>query len=117
MQKLQGTWVVASGQANGETLPEEFVKNIVLTIKGSAYTAVINEQTDKGTFKINAGKQPMEMDIDSENADAGHLLGIYEVGPETLKVCYAHNGAARPKSFSTKDVENVFMFDYKRKKE
>jgi uncharacterized protein (TIGR03067 family) len=117
LQKLQGSWQATGGQANGEPLPPETINNIVVTIKGATYTAAINDQTDHGRFTINASKQPKEMDIVSDNADAGKLLGIYEVGPDRLRVCYAQGGAARPKSFATAGDERLLLIDYKRKKE
>ena len=116
-QKLQGTWQVTSGQANGEAIPAETISSIVLTIKGNSYTALINDQTDRGSFTIDASKDPKQIDVHPENADVGQLFGIYEIGPDSLRVCYARQGAARPKAFATGDDERLLLLEYKRKKE
>src|SRR5882724_10958125 len=100
LDKLQGKWQVAAGQANGEPIPEEIITNISLTITGTNYTAVIPEGTDHGNFTIDSSKGPKQMDIHSETGDNPQLVGIYETGPDSLRVCLARQGAARPATFS-----------------
>ena len=117
LEKLQGKWQVAAGQANGEPIPPEIITNISLTITGTNYSAVIPEGTDHGNFTIDSSKEPKQMDIHSETGDNPQLVGIYETGPDTLRVCLARQGAARPKTFSTKEDERLLLLDYKRKKE
>ena len=117
LDKLQGKWQVAAGQANGEPIPEEIITNISLTITGTNYTAVIPEGTDHGNFTIDSSKGPKQMDIHSETGDNPQLVGIYETGPDSLRVCLARQGAARPATFSTKDDERLLLLEYKRKKE
>ena len=117
LDKLQGKWQVAAGQANGEPIPEEIITNISLTIIGTNYSAVIPEGTDHGNFTIDSSKEPKQMDIHSETGDNPQLVGIYETGPDSLRVCLARQGASRPATFSTKDDERLLLLDYKRKKE
>ena len=117
LDKLQGKWQVAAGQANGEPIPEEIITNISLTITGTNYTAVIPEGTDHGNFTIDSSKGPKQMDIHSETGDNPQLVGIYETGPDSLRVCLARQGAARPATFSTKDDKRLLLLEYKRKKE
>ena len=117
LQKLQGSWQVVRGQANGEAVPAETITNIVVTIKGSNYTALLNDRTDQGTVKINGSKQPKQMDIHPDSAsDDTQLLGIYEVGPDTLRVCYSRRGAPRPTAFATAGDERLLLLEYIRKK-
>ena len=117
LDKLQGKWQVAAGQANGEPIPEEIITNISLTITGTNYTAVIPEGTDHGNFTIDSSKGPKQIEIHSETGDNPQLAGIYETGADSLRVCLARQGGARPATFSTKDDERLLLLEYKRKKE
>src|SRR5262245_60705086 len=47
--------------------------------------------------------------------DSGQtLLGIYEVGPDNLRVCYARRGDPRPKTFATAQDSGRLLVVYKR---
>ena len=117
LEKLQGKWQVAAGQSNGEPIPQEIITNISLTITGTNYAAVIPEGTDHGNFTIDSSKEPKQMDIHSEAGDHPQLVGIYETGLDSLRVCLAREGAARPQTFATKDDERLLLLEYKRNKE
>jgi len=117
IQKLQGIWQATSGQANGDALPSEMIATIVLTVKGTNYTSVIGERNDKGFLSIDSTKQPKQMDVHVESGDNPHLLGIYETGPDHLRLCFATESPDRPKSFSKGNDQGYLLLDYKRKKE
>ena len=117
LEKLEGNWQVISGQANGEPIPPETITNISLSIKGTNYEAVIGDGNDHGHFSIDPSKTPRQMDIHSEREDNPHLLAIYEITSDLLRVCLGRQGAERPKSFATADDERLLLFEYKRKKE
>jgi len=63
IKKLQGIWNVIAMEANGDSLPQEEVTNIVVTIQDSGYTVKLNEGTDHGTFSIDMFSEPRQMDI------------------------------------------------------
>lgn len=115
-QKLEGSWQAVRGEANGEALPSETVAGIVVTIKGHSYTAEFGSQTDHGSLSVDSSKQPKEMDIQPDGVD-GKLVGIYEVGPDNLRVCYARQGAGRPKKFEAGADSRLLLIEYKRKKQ
>ena len=118
LQKLQGTWRATHGEANGSELPVENMTNTVLTIKDQSYSVASNDFNDHGTFKINPSTTPKQMDIHPDNfADDRNLLAIYEVGPDSLKMCYGRGAGERPKSFSTDGGERLLFIEYKRNKE
>jgi len=116
VDKLQGSWQATKGQANGEALPDEMITGISLTVKGMNYTSVIGDRNDHGTLKLDSSKQPKQMDVQSETEDHPHLVGIYEAGADMLRLCFATQGADRPKSFTGNDP-GMFLIEYKRKKE
>ena len=117
IQQLQGQWQATSVEVNGAALPSEDAANIVVTVKEMAYTALINERSDQGKFTIDPSKQPKQMDIhpDSGPDDGKRLSAIYEVGPETLRVCYAPEGTERPTDFSATENSGRLLITYKRK--
>src|SRR5262249_199546 len=98
---LQGQWDLASAEADGAPVESEDLKAVVLTIKNDAYSVVFPDRTDEGTLKLDAAKQPHQMDIlPGSGPNSGQtLLGIYQLDGRTLQVCYGRDGAARPTEF------------------
>jgi len=119
IKRLQGTWQVVGLEADGTAVPSEYITNIVTVIAGSNYRVVNNDKVDRGVLTIVPSETPRQMDIRPTLGDnAGRTLpGIYEVGPDTLKVCFAQEGTKRPTSFSTADDASFLLMTYKRKQE
>ncbi len=53
------------------------------------------------------------MDVTTDSGD--EIPAIYEAGADTLKVCYALNGAARPTEFKSAEGSDHVLAVYKRK--
>lgn len=81
VKKLEGTYVMVSGEAKGEKLPEKTIKNAKLTIEGNKHIAHVGEDTIIGTHKLDPTKKPKEIDaMDTEGPFKGTTtLGIYKV--------------------------------------
>jgi uncharacterized protein (TIGR03067 family) len=112
---LQGTWVVTSlnGQAPPEGTPE-----LTLTFTGGTYHQTLGgEVNERGTFKVDASKKPMTIDLAiTEGADAGKAqLGVIEVTGATMRANLDAPGAGqRPPDFTIK--EGFLMFVATKKK-
>ncbi|MCE9527316.1 MAG: TIGR03067 domain-containing protein, partial [Planctomycetales bacterium] len=65
LKKMAGDWTPVLMQLNGKKQPEELLKSIKLTIKGNKYNTVVGKEKDEGTLKLDATKEPREMDITS----------------------------------------------------
>jgi uncharacterized protein (TIGR03067 family) len=52
-----------------------------------------------GTFKLDATKNPREMDSTSDEKEVSP--GIYELEPDSYKICFAPAGKPRPTKFSS----------------
>lgn len=115
--KLQGVWQATAAEQDGSSLPSENITSILVTIKGSSYEVVLSDRTDRGTFTVDPSKQPAQMDIHPGTGQAEGLTlpAIYEVGPDSLRVCYARGDATRPTSFATTDDSRLLLIIYKRK--
>ena len=117
LKQLQGVWKVDTVEIDGAPVAAENVSGLSVSIKGSSYIFHNQEGDHPGTFKLDPSKQPKQMDIrPGDGPDEGQTLpGIYEVGPETFRVCYANKqGAARPGSFGTEQDSGRLLVSYKK---
>lgn len=88
-EKLQGTWIEV-GDENEARLT---------TIQGDVITTGNPErQKDKATFKLNASRNPKEIDVTTESGRVRR--GIYALESDTWKICFNNAGGDRPISFS-----------------
>jgi uncharacterized protein (TIGR03067 family) len=115
-KKLQGDWVLASGERNGEKFPEEVAKSMKRTIAGDKFTVTRNDEAvAKGTFTLDPSKKPKAIDVKVEGTDQS-IHGIYELDGDTFKMCYAAPGKERPKEFTTKADSGHTLAVWKRAK-
>jgi len=113
LERLQGNWSVGELVMNGQKLPAEALASANLKIKASAYSLEGDSGSSHGTLKLGESAHPKLMDVSSD--DGAELLGIYEISGDTFKVCYAVNGAARPKEFKSAEGSDHVLATYKRK--
>lgn len=113
VQKLTGTYVMASGESRAEKLSEESIKGAKMTIEGEKYTATFGGDSVKGTLKVDPTKTPKE--IDATDSEGKTILGIYKFEKEQLTVCFAPPGKERPKEFSVKAGTGDFIHVWKKK--
>src|SRR5262245_46703706 len=101
LDKMQGTWLLVSGERDGKKFSEEEIKQSKLIIKDNTFRIPRSEvgTSHEGTFKIDPGKKPKEIDsINGSGKDKGKTwLGIYELDGDLKKVCFAPPGKERPK--------------------
>jgi uncharacterized protein (TIGR03067 family) len=119
LDQMQGTWRRTSAQMNGQSLPEEALKNTTLTIKGDEYTLEEKGgETRKGTFKLDPSKSPKQIDLmPAEGPNKGKTLpGIYELDGDTLRYCINLQGKDRPTEFASKQGSGNALFGNKRAK-
>jgi uncharacterized protein (TIGR03067 family) len=108
LKQLQGKWVMVSCERDGEKLSEEEISTYRRTIKGNKYTVTFKagDGTHElhGTITLDPTKRPKAIDaIRTEGESKGQpMLGIYELGGKTQKVCFAPVGQDRPTEFSSK---------------
>ncbi len=118
LKKLEGTWLVISGEDNGKKLSDETLKNARLTFEGEKHTVKAGDTTYKGTHKLDPTKQPKAIDImDTEGPFKNKtVLGIYALDGDEFKLCYAAPGKDRPKDFSGKEGTGNYYHVWKREK-
>jgi uncharacterized protein (TIGR03067 family) len=112
LAKLQGDWVPEEMIWNGEKVPTEALGTIKLKIKDKTYSVEADNGPDSGTFKLDESAKPKSMDI--INGSGAEMRAIYEIGADTVKVCYAINGSSRPTEFKAEEGSNRLLATYKR---
>ncbi|HZU36611.1 MAG TPA: TIGR03067 domain-containing protein [Gemmataceae bacterium] len=101
---LRGTWTCVSAIANGKPVPEAVRRALRLELGRHTYRTYRNKtRLFDGTYVIHAAGGSPQIDItsvDEENKDKT-ALGIYTLKGDTLKLCYAMPGQARPQKFES----------------
>ena len=119
LKQLQGTWRLAAGEANGETINADDLGSIVVSVKDDTYEVKANDNTDGGTFSLDPSKSPKEMNVrPTSGNDAGKTIrAIYELDGDTFRACYGDADGDRPTAFKTGSDGGRMMVTYKRKKD
>lgn len=118
VKAMEGKWTVASAEAGGQSVDSEDLRALVVTIAGDHYELMTKEGPDAGTLKLDETQKPKTMDAtDTEGFDAGKVIrAIYELTGDTMRVCYALDGSARPTEFATKEGSPWLLITYQRQK-
>jgi len=117
LDKMQGTWNLVSAMEDGTALPEDEVKQTTIVVKGEIFRfpGLAEDATARaGTFKLDAAKNPKEMDTTSDEKEVS--LGIYELEPDSYKVCFAPPGKPRPTNFSSQPGSGRILQVWERQK-
>jgi uncharacterized protein (TIGR03067 family) len=102
LAQLQGEWMMLSGSADGQPMPEEMRKEMKRMCKGDEITVMMGAQVFlKAKFTLDPTKKPKTIDYDmTEGFSKGKKqLGIYELNGDTFKACFNSPGAERPTEF------------------
>jgi uncharacterized protein (TIGR03067 family) len=87
MAKLQGTWKLVSVTQGGQAIPNATGgKNVVWTFEKDKATFKVDDKTDTGTYKIDAAKKPMHLDLSKGKEPKDNAQAIFVVDGDTLKV-------------------------------
>jgi uncharacterized protein (TIGR03067 family) len=108
LEALQGEWVMHSSERDGKKMTEEEVKGFHRTVKGNAYSVLIDTEDGqrelKGTITLDPSRNPKWIDAKMTNGSmAGKtLLGIYKLEDGRQTVCFAPPEQKRPTAFDSK---------------
>jgi len=124
LKDLTGSYTIAGFEKAGEADAGNFAKTIqAVTIKGNKLTMSFKEEgkTDEksATITVDASKKPIHIDLKPADGPKKDelVLGVLEVGEDTLKLCWNDGPKKRPTdATSTKENKN-FLITLKRVKE
>jgi uncharacterized protein (TIGR03067 family) len=118
-KKFQGTWTFASVEAGGKEQPAAEFKTMTVTFEGDKFTVKKGDKAIQvGTQKLDPSRSPKTIDVKvTEGLSKGaHMLGIYEIKGDTLKVCFDPEGKKRPTEFTSAADSQTFVAVHKRVK-
>ena len=110
--KIEGRWKVASVDLAGMSVPGLADAELVLADGKKVFT-LPDGRVEKGTYQLNAARQPGEIDATTEGKD-GTEKGIYAVDGDTLKLCLATGGGQRPREFATRKGSDQILIVLRR---
>lgn len=118
MEKIQGTWMVESGQEGGKALEAGKVKGTMVTITADTITVKEGDQKREMTYKLDPAKNPKTIDLTTtQGTDKGKTAqGIYSLEGDSLKICFTIPGKDRPIAFDTRADSKEMLFTMKKAK-
>ena len=118
--RLQGTWTLIAGEADGKALPENELAGGRLVLKGDDYMVTLaGKGTVTGTQTLDTAKNPRQIDIrDASGSNSGKAcFGIYELEGDEFRVAFASSGKPRPTNFATTADSGQWMHVWHRVQE
>ena len=119
-KKYEGTWQVVSLEVDGNKAADEDAKKITVVNEADGKWAIEVEGKiiARGTSQIDPTKKPRAADLTVTEGDGKGqtVLGIYEFGEDSRKVCLAPAGKARPAEFSSTAANGHVLAVLKRMK-
>lgn len=113
---IQGIWKIVGFEtpqgkdANFEGATLDFDKD------GKNLVFTKENETKKGTFRLNPAGKPKEIDIKPGDEDKT-FEGIYQLDKDKLKICLSpENGEGRPSEFALKDGKKYILVTLERAK-
>jgi uncharacterized protein (TIGR03067 family) len=104
-KQIEGTWRVVAFVFDGKKGSKEDARKLTV-VNGSDGTWSLrsdDKEMIKGTSTIDPTNKPKTIDftITQGEGKGNQHLGIYELGEETRKLCFASPGKERPTEFSS----------------
>ncbi len=119
-KQIEGTWRVVAVEVNGNKATEEDARKLTVVNGSDGTWSLISEgkQISKGTSTIDPTKKPKTIDFtptEGEGKGKQHL-GIYELGKNTRKMCFAPPEKERPNEFSSMPGSEHILVTFEREK-
>ncbi len=110
-ESLKGNWSIVSMKLDGQSAPEEVVKNFRCHFEEKTYNNTIGgEVIEEGSYTMDASKTPKTIDFDIKKGhDQGKKqLGIYKLDGDKLTLVLTEPGSTtRPKSFKAEAGDSL----------
>ncbi len=117
---IEGTWKVAALEVDGNKAMDEDAKKLTVVNGSDGTWSLVSEGKEicKGTSTIDPTKKPKTIDFTVTEGDGkgNQYLGIYELGENTRKLCFAPAGKGRPTEFSTTAGSELILVTFEREK-
>ena len=123
LEKLKGTWAIASITYDGGEVPGDIVSKLKFEVKGDQWTVKGEDEVAKeygqATLKLDASAKPRLIDfhVGVGSEKGAEIEGIYEWnGADEIKICAKVIGKERPTEFASAENSRVALMVLKREK-
>jgi uncharacterized protein (TIGR03067 family) len=118
--RIKGTWRIIVLVADGNTAMEADARKLTV-VNGSDGTWSLRsegKEISKGISNFDPTKSPKTIDFTPTEGEAkgDQFLGIYELGENTRKMCFAPVGKMRPSDFSSSPGSGHICVTFEREK-
>jgi len=120
LEKIQGTWTIASGSYGGEDIEADVASKLQLEFKGDQLLLKGDEEVVKDyakiTLKLDPSVKPKAIDFAvGQGGEKGTVIeGIYEINGDELKICATIGAKQRPTEFKSPENSQVALLTLKR---
>jgi uncharacterized protein (TIGR03067 family) len=117
-EKLQGTWVAVSGEANGQQAPQEAVRGFKMFVRGDRITFTPETDQRESSFKLDPSQHPKAIVITPlDGPRKGRpQRGLYSFEKGYLKLCVNNEKEQSPIEFATKPGDGLRLLVLKRQR-
>ena len=120
LKQYEGTWRVVALEVNGNKVRDEDAKKLTV-VNGSDGTWSLrseDQEISKGTSTIDPTKKPKTINFTPTEGEGkgNEYLGIYELGENTRRLCFALPGKERPTEFSSTAGSEHILVTFEREK-
>lgn len=117
LDAMQGDWAGDKMTRGGFAMSDDDAGALFRTVKGEGYTlSRFRKKVGSGIFKLDASKDPKEIDIVADGPKKVTIKGIYKIDKDTMTMCYGAPTEERPKAFESKEGTGTTLIVWKREK-
>ena len=113
-----GTWQVTAIENNGEKSAEDDVKRLTVVNDDAGGWTLLRDGVEvvHGTSRIDAeaSTKTIDFEITSDGGKGQLLLGIYEIGERTRRLCLRPPGEWRPGEFTAGTGTRAILMSFER---
>jgi uncharacterized protein (TIGR03067 family) len=118
LERLQGEWVMAALEVEGQQVPEAKIQGTTLTVKGDKYIVTTGGKKHEVTIALDPTKDPKAINMAFPDGPNLPKIGkaIYKLEGDTFILCRTQSTEGdRPAQFGTWPNTGLFMVTWKRK--
>lgn len=117
-KRIEGTWQITALEISGNKSKDEDAKKLTVVNddKGTWNLRSGNMEVSMGTSTFDPTTKPKTIDFTPTEGDAkgNLLLGIYQLGKNTRRLCFAPSGKDRPTEFSSTAENQQILVTFER---
>lgn len=118
--QIKGTWRVVVLVVNGNMLMDEDARKLTVVNSSDGTWSLRSEgiEISKGISTFDPTKKPKAIDFmpTDREANGNQYFGIYELGENTRRMCFAPLGKERPSEFSSARGSEHICLTFEREK-